>query len=108
MPGLSPEQIKAILAAPQKKRGKKKEIDTSVRDYATWFALKPQTIDDHHNDLRCDNPNCVDPRPGTQSNVLGTIVKHQFVVIIDNQKVCRFCFLDGWLLNNPDQDRLAV
>lgn len=102
MTGLSPDQIKALLAVKPKGRGKKKEIDTSVRDFKTWFALKPQERDENKDELHCDNPKCVDPRPATIS-ALGNVIKHQHVVVIKGQFCCRYCFLDGWLLIGPDQ-----
>jgi hypothetical protein len=105
MSGLSPEDIKALLAKPEKKRGKKKGPDSSVRDIKTWLALAPQSRDLNREqpDLRCDNPNCLDPRPPRISPLDGSEIKHQFCVQINGQLVCRYCFLGGWLLNDPDQ-----
>jgi hypothetical protein len=103
---LTPDQIKKILAKPQRKSGKKKTIDTSVRDVTTWFALSSKTRDEMGNDLKCDNSNCVDPRP-VKVTALGNEVRHQFVVEIDGQNCCRHCFLDGWLLKDPAQDTLV-
>lgn len=107
MTGLSPEQIKALLAVKPKGRGKKKEVDTSIRDYKTWFALKPQERDENKNELKCDNPDCVDPRPGTET-ALGNLIKHQHVVNINGSNCCRYCFLDGWLLNDLKQMELTT
>jgi len=104
--GLTPEDIKALLAKPEKKpRGKKKGPDTSVRDIQTWLALAPQSRDMNREqpDLRCENPNCVDPRPPKISALDGSEIKHHFCVQIDNIYICRYCFLDGYLLNDPNQ-----
>lgn len=106
--GLSPEQIKALLNKPSKPRGgkRKKQVDDRQRDIVTWFALSTKTRDDLGNDLRCENPNCVDPRPAVVT-ALGNEVKHQFVVEINGTKICRYCFLDGYLLENPAQGVLG-
>lgn len=105
-PGLSPDQIKALLAMPEKKRGKKKEIDTSIRDHKTWFALAPKFRDVEEGvDLKCDNPNCVDPRP-TITTAMGNEIRTQYIINVHGQNMCRYCFLDGWLLNDPDQTEL--
>ena len=108
---LTPEDIKALLAKPEKKKKAKKGIDTSVRDIKTWLALAPQSRDvnraESTRDLRCDNPNCVDPRPPRISPLDGSEIKHQFVVEIHGQLMCRYCFLDSWLLEDPDQLKLV-
>jgi hypothetical protein len=107
-PGIDPEKIKALLAQPVKKRGGKKVIDTSVRSYQTWFALGPKTrSEDGLSDLECQNDNCVDPRPATIS-ALGNKIKHQYVVNINGVLICRFCFLDGYLLDDPNQEQMVV
>jgi hypothetical protein len=105
---LTPEQIKSLLAKPVKKRGAgKKGPDTNIRDRATWFALASKTRDEAGEDLRCQNPNCVDPRP-PRISALGNEIKHQFVVEVKGELMCRYCFLDGWLLENPAQEKLNV
>jgi len=101
-PGLSPDQVKALLAIPPKKRGGKKEIDSSIRDHKTWFALKPKIHDDNLVDFKCDNPACVDTRPPI-TTAMGNEIKKQYVVNIRGQNMCRYCFLDGWLLISSDQ-----
>lgn len=109
---LSHEAVKALLAAPKRKKKGKAGPDTNVRDIATWFALAPKTRSEVEQgnavDMKCDNPNCVDPRPGQISALTGKTIKHQFVVDINGQHVCRYCFLDGWLLENPDQATLPT
>ena len=106
---LSVDQIKALLAKPQKRRGSKKtSIDPSVRDVATWFKLAPKAMDENAQALpHCDNPNCLDDRPGVIS-ATGLVIKSQFTIELRGQRICRRCFLGGWLLDNPDQDQLAV
>lgn len=106
--GLTPEQIKKLLEAPApKKRGsKKKGPDTNVRDTQTWFKLAPQAIDENTTEnLKCDNPNCVDTRP-PRITATGVEVKIQFCVRIKDQLCCRPCFLAGWLLDDPEQQQL--
>lgn len=84
---LTPEQIKALLAQPQRRR-KKNEIDTSVRDYQTWFKLSGKLFDESSPDGRthCSNPNCIDTR------------SQQMVNNINGVFMCRRCFLDGYML----------
>lgn len=104
MGGLTPEQIKRILTKPTRKSGaKKSKIDNSVRDVTTWFALSAIIRDSMGNDLKCDNPECVDPRPGKISPLTHEEIRHQFVVEINGRQCCRYCFLDGWLTTNPAQ-----
>jgi hypothetical protein len=104
---LTSDQIKTLLERkPTRKRGKK-EIDTSIRDHQTWFKLARKEVDENYEPLLCENPNCVDPRPPTIS-ATGAEVKYQAVAEIKGKRVCRFCFFDGWLLDNPDQERLAA
>jgi hypothetical protein len=107
--GLSPDDIKKLLAKPERKRGTKKGPDSSVRDIKTWLALAPQSRDTNREnpDLRCDNPKCVDPRPPRISPLDGSEIKHQFCVEINGQLMCRYCFLDGWLLEDSNQLKLA-
>lgn len=87
---LSPDQIKALLAIPSKRGGRGKGgkvIDTSVRDYQTWFKLAHKILDKEEVDVEgCSNPNCVDPRVGR------TIL----VAEVNGMAVCRYCFLDGF------------
>ena len=87
---LSPAQIKALLAIPSKRGGRGKGgkvIDTSVRDYQTWFKLAHKILDKEAVDeTGCSNPECVDPRSGR------TIL----VAEVNGMAVCRYCFLDGY------------
>ena len=107
---LTKEAIKALLAKPKRKKGKAGP-DTNIRTIETWFALAPRVrdanVEGRKLDATCDNPNCVDPRPGSISPLTNEIIKHQFVVEIKGQQMCRYCFLDGWLLENPEQATLT-
>ncbi len=91
---LSREQAKALLIEdankPRGGSGSRTKADpTLVREYQTWFKLS------HHiREEGCDNPNCNDPR--IKETDRGTNV----VVQIKDKWVCRYCFLDGWLLVN--------
>lgn len=84
---LTPDQIKALLAKPEQpaRRKKKNEIDTSVRDYVTWFKLAHKMVDEATGDLiKCSNPNCPDTRTT------------QLCVVIDEINMCRRCFMEGY------------
>jgi len=98
---LTPEHIKSLLAKPERKGRTKSGPNTSVRDHKTWFALAPQSREEL-KDLRCENPNCLDPRP-PKISALGQEIKHQHVIEVNGQKMCRYCFLGGWLLTDPNQ-----
>lgn len=106
MSPLTKEAVKALLAAKPKRKGKAGP-DVNIRTIDIWFALAPKTREELDKggfvDMKCDNPNCLDPRPGTVSPLTGEIIKHQFCVEINGQQLCRYCFLGGWLLENPDQ-----
>ena len=97
---LSADQIKALLALPTKKRGgvRKKGIDTSTRDHKTWFLLAHKILDEETGELaKCENPNCPDTRD-----------PHKTVVaMVSGQYMCRYCFLDGWMVINPNQTKLV-
>jgi hypothetical protein len=87
---LSPDQIKALLAKPAKRGGRGKggkTIDTSVRDYATWYKLAHRILDKEAVDaIGCSNEECVDPRVGR------TIL----VAEVSGIFMCRYCFLAGY------------
>jgi hypothetical protein len=87
---LSPDQIKALLAIPSKRGGRGKggkTIDTSVRDYSTWFKLAHRILDKEDATIEnCSNPDCPDPR--TSRTIL--------VAEIDGIEMCRICFLNGY------------
>ena len=87
---LSPDQIKALLAKPEKKGGRGKggkTVDTSIRDYATWFKLAHKILDKEETEVvGCSNESCLDPREGR------TIL----VAEVNGLDMCRYCFLDGY------------
>lgn len=88
---LSKEQARMLLIEdankPQRGGGGRTKADpTQVRTYQVWFKLNH-----HMREEGCDNPNCIDPRPKTDKGVkVCAAVKDKFI--------CRFCFLDGYLL----------
>lgn len=104
---LDPAKIREIYAKKEtkaKRRSNKvtglkgKKVDVNDRSYQAWFALNHMLIDHETNEmLFCDNPDCIDPR----DKVYG-----QTVVDINGSKICRFCFVEGWLLKNPAQESL--
>lgn len=80
MEEISPEELDAVLQAPQPKARKTKNIE---RTYRSWFY-------DVRTELgSCDNPNCSDPRD--KSTVM--VWEHP-----SGQRMCRYCWLDGWLI----------
>lgn len=101
---LSADAIKLLLTRKPKRKGKK-EIDTSVRDLATWFKLAPKAIEDVEGVMTkysCENPNCLDDRP-PRMTATGVEVKYHHTVEINGRRMCRRCWMGGWLLDNPDQ-----
>lgn len=100
--GLSKEQIDALLAKPvrqSRRSGARPGIDTSKRDYDTWFKLYHSIADSETGEpRRCTNPNCADPRDHSKYA--------QIVAEVNGQYICRFCFFDGYLSENPNQTSL--
>lgn len=99
---LSLDQINAILAQPERKRNNnsKSGIDLSIRTHETWFALAHKLIDTSTGELsECSNPNCNDPRTGHRRKMTANI---------NGQEVCRYCFFDGYLLEDPNQTQLKL
>lgn len=97
---LSAEEIQNLLNLPQKQRGKGKggkEIDTSDRSVVVWFKLMHKMLDDDdpNEPAKCDNPNCQDTRPA------------HMVAEVGGKNMCRYCFLDGWLLKIEGQQSLG-
>jgi len=114
---LSPEEIRKLLAKPARKRGgarpgttgiKGKKVDVDVRDYQTWFKLQHEIFDKSpgvefgEKLLECENPNCQDPRRLAGPN------KSAMVARVNGRYMCRFCFLDGWLLKDESQLTLDI
>lgn len=99
---LDPELLKKLIAkkdaAPKRGGGgRRKKVDYNNRSHQMWFSL-PHKLIDHEDPVFCGNPDCIDPR----SKEYG-----QVVVDIDGQFVCRFCFFDGWLKTNDQQEQLV-
>lgn len=94
MAELTKKQIASLLV-PAKGRGPAKDV-TEPRDVNTWFRLN------HHiREERCENPNCIDPRPPTKED--GTPNKGSWIVgDVKGQQICRYCFLGGYLSDDPE------
>ena len=88
---LSRDQALALLKEDANKpRGggtRTKADPTLVRESTTWFKLSHRIREEG-----CENPNCNDPRRGTDDKGVNV------VVYIKDKAICRYCFLDGWLL----------
>jgi hypothetical protein len=85
---LDPKRITELLAKPA--RGGQRKVVVITRDYQGWFKCAQKLIDDETGELAdCENPNCQDPRHGTDKSVV--------VTEINGKKMCRYCFLEGWL-----------
>jgi len=104
---LSQSQIAALMAKDQARRTNNKtatgrtstgkKVDTTNRDYKTWFALAHKMLDEETQEhLKCENPNCVDPRP-----------RAPVVAMVSGKHMCRYCFLAGWLLVDTEQLQLS-
>lgn len=99
---LTQEQIDILLANELNKpaRGGKRAPKPVERTHEGWFGLQHKLMDDIDIDMpmRCQNPNCVDPR-NKESQVCakppGT-----------DKYMCRFCFLNGWLTMTEGQMEL--
>lgn len=94
---LSHEQVQALLKLPEKsQRGRKPKnyIDTSVRDYQTWFKLATKFYESGTSERAlCSNPNCPDTRDK----------KSVLVAEVNDVNMCRICFLNGYMSVNPAQ-----
>jgi len=113
--GLTPEQIKEIYAkkAQAPKRGgggarKKKVVNYNDRSYKAWFALEHTDPEDH---MWCDNENCMDPQgqkraspPETAEQVVADVTTEESGVV----RMCRYCFVMGWLTKRVNQERLDL
>jgi hypothetical protein len=79
MKELSPDELEAVLKAPQPKTRKPKHID---RTHRAWFYDISTALG------VCDNPDCTDPRN-----------KPRIMVYLhpSGLNMCRFCWLEGWL-----------
>jgi hypothetical protein len=108
--GLTNDEIQRLLAQPEKKPRAKRAsgIDTSVRDFATWFKLMHKLFDQSTGErMVCQNPDCHDTRPNAGDPKKGTIVAQ---LEENGPYMCRVCFLEGWLLDpgsNENQLKLV-
>jgi len=93
---LDPEKIKHLMAVknrPKVRKTRRSGPDTNIRTVATWFALQHRFMDNDTGEmLKCENTNCQDPR---QKGIM--------VVEVNGTFMCRYCFLDGWKADNPEQ-----
>jgi len=104
---LSDDKIRELLAKKNKPRSTggrtgtgTKKIDPNDRSYLAWFALNHSMLDSETNErTHCSNPDCIDPRPKEHG---------QIVVEVKGQKMCRYCFIEGWLLENPAQEKITT
>ena len=95
-------QLQALKNKPKVRRGgrAKSAIDTSIRTLETWFKLHHRFYDyETKEPLVCENPNCLDPRETG---------KGRMVVEVEGHYMCRYCFLGGYVVENPAQEQLAV
>ena len=103
---LDPAKIKELLIKKNAPRrtgggGKKKQRDFNDRSYKAWFALSQEIINKDTNEpLKCENPDCHDPRPPRHGG--------QFVVEVNGKLMCRYCFVWGWLQSNPAQEKIDI
>jgi hypothetical protein len=89
--GLDLKTIEVLLAKDSSRHRDKP--NPTVRNDDTWKQMTIHASDGLGNPLHCDNDNCCDPRLFN-----GGTVYAQFVAEIYTIKICRYCFLDGWLL----------
>lgn len=78
MEELSPEELDEVMRTPQARPRKPKVLE---RTFHNWFY----SLD--HSYGKCENPDCIDPRE----------VDSAMVAEVNGAKMCRFCFLAGWL-----------
>lgn len=78
---LSGDEIQNILSSKKASRG----IPTEPREIGVWYKLNHML-----RDQGCSNPDCVDVRPRGDRG-------RNIVIQINDEYVCRYCFLDGWL-----------
>lgn len=99
---LTHEQIQKLLALPARntQRGRKPKgwIDTTKRDYQTWFKLAHKLYDESQPDKRaiCSNPNCQDTRD------------NKLVAEVAGHLMCRTCFLSEYMLTVDLQTELEI
>jgi hypothetical protein len=84
---LSSEQIQNILSQ-KKPRG----LTTEPREIGVWYKQNHLL-----RERGCDNPDCKDPRDANDRG-------RRIVIQINDKYLCRYCFLEGWLSPNADED----
>lgn len=107
MSPLDPERVKQLLAkknAPRAPRGtgtKSKKVNPNDRSHQAWFAMNHMLLDMEvtSDPLFCENPDCQDPRDKTHGQV---------VVRVGNTLMCRYCFIEGWLLANINPNQTSL
>jgi hypothetical protein len=88
--GLDMSKITELLEQnkTQERQPRIKKDVTEPREYVVWWRLR-HTI----RQEGCENPDCNDPRPSTDHGV-------NVVAEIKGKKMCRYCFLEGYLSDN--------
>lgn len=85
---ISLDKIKQLQARPKPTRGGPRSKDpTEPRELQTWWKLGERFGN-------CDNPDCTDTRPHR------VVEGNTMVAEIKEHKMCRICFLAGWLSPN--------
>ncbi len=85
---LSDDQIKALLTSEPKAKGP----TTEPRTIDVFYKLDHLMIDSG-----CENPNCADPRD--HGDLGRKIVVNIPQALGNDTRICRFCFLEGYLSN---------
>jgi hypothetical protein len=76
--------LQDIAKAPKRSGTRaKKVVDTTIRTYTIWFRLDRKNGD-------CENPNCEDPRRGTEKE------KSIRIAYIREKWMCMYCFVAGY------------
>lgn len=92
---LTKEQIDLLLAqaAATAARGGKRAPKPVERTHEGWFSLHHKLMHDAdpYKPMKCENPNCDDPRGRD----------YQVCAEVNGKLMCRFCFLGGWLTIDP-------
>jgi|SRR5215471_14477695 len=99
---LDPAKIKALLEKKQTRartpRGARSKANLNDRSYQAWFKHDHILIKEKEP-VFCDNPDCIDVRDKKYGQV---------VVDLNGTKMCRFCFIEGWLVISENQSEIAV
>lgn len=108
MSPLDPAKIRELMIKNEAAKAKPKQTrtgrrassktDPNDRSAVAWFKLEHHLLDDSDEPVFCDNPDCIDPRPKERGQVVAEVVE---------KRMCRFCFFDGWLVENPAQTAIT-